>query len=380
MSNKSFLIFALGFLSSSFGVATLSPLVPAMAETFGVDKLYMSHVSWYYMLPYGFFALVWAPLTRVVDIKKIFSLSALGFTLASLVFSFSATVGWAFAAEFCVGGFACAFMPLSLIVIGKAVAKENKGRYIGWLLGLSYVSSLCGVSLSGFLSWRQVYLISAGLGFITFVFSLLFLEKFDFRQESFKISYQETLRDKQAVALLVFIFLASFFYHSLQQLLGVYLNETYSLPQASLSGIFAVSTICSIILQFSGGILTRRFANTQMARAGFFLMSAFAGLLLLAGDWRWMFLLMILWGSGWALNHIGLSAYLTHLPDKVMRDASSLNSAIRFSSGGLGVMSANAIISWLGFKTQFAVVAVSAAVLGLFVHKVLSEHKEQAVS
>jgi len=368
---KSFYLFCAAFLATSFGVATIAPLVPSIANEFAVNPLYMAHLSWWYMLPYGIGALIWAPLTRVVTVRTIFNFTAVAFSLAELFFSFAKTPAQAFLGQALIGIFSSSFMPLALIVIGREVAPKEKGKHVGILFGLAYVSSFIGVTLSGFMSWRIVYLVPAAIGFITFIFSFHHLEQFDFRQKGFELTYHKTCCEKQALFLFIFIFLASFAYHSLQQLLGVYLNQTFCLKQAVLSSIFVVATSCSIIFQFAGGLLTKKIANIELARIGFVLLGIFSLLLLVVSDYRWMFLLMIIWGTGWALNHIGLSSYLTHLPDKILRDAASLNSSIRFVSGGLGVLSASTIIEKFGFKAHFICVAITTFVLSFFVNKVL---------
>ena len=46
---------------------------------------------------------------------------------------------------------------------------------------------------------------------------------------------------------------------------------------------------------------------------------------------------MILWGVGWTFNHAGLSTLLTDMPKEYLNEAASLNSSVRFISGGLGV-------------------------------------------
>jgi predicted MFS family arabinose efflux permease len=371
MNKKSFYIFCAAFLATSFGVATIAPLVPQIAAQMHVDPLFMAHLSWWYMLPYGVSALLWAPLTRALTVRTIFNFTTIAFSLAVLFFSQSRTAGQAFLGQALIGIFSSSFMPLALIVIGREVAPREKGKHVGILFGLAYVSSFIGVTLSGFLPWRMVYLVPAIIGLLTFIFSFYHLEKFDFRQKGLEFTYHKTCCEKQAVLLFIFIFLASFSYHSLQQLLGVYLNQTFDVKQSVLSAIFVVATSCSIIFQFGGGMLTKKFNNIKIARVGFFLLSVFAGLLLTVNDHRWMFLLMAVWGTGWALNHIGLSSYLTHLPDKILRDAASLNSSIRFVSGGLGVLSASAIIEKFGFKTHFIFVAITTMILGLFVDRAL---------
>jgi predicted MFS family arabinose efflux permease len=48
-------------------------------------------------------------------------------------------------------------------------------------------------------------------------------------------------------------------------------------------------------------------------------------------------LTMAIWGLGWTFNHVGLATMLTDLPQEFMNEAASLNSGVRFISGGVGM-------------------------------------------
>jgi len=376
MPRLSFLIFCLLFFAVSFGVAAMAALVPAVANYFGIAKEQALPLTWLYMLPYGVFALFWAPLTRVIKVRKLLLFTTFGFFLSSLLFSLSANIGQAFLFRFCMGIFGCSFVPIVLITIGKVVPAAKKAKYIGMFFALSYVSTFVSVFLSGFFSWRIIYLIPAFLSLVVFVLIITHLHDFDFRREKFKISYFDTLRNKEAMGFFIVIMLASFLYHSLQQRLGVYLSTSYSLNQLLISSIFTISTLAAIVFEFSGGFLCSRFGNIFMTRIGFILMSIFSLLLLIIGRYEIMFFIIILWGSGWALTHVGLSSHLAHFPDNILRDASSLNSAIRFSFGGLGAFLGGALVSIVGFKIFFLIVGLSILFLGFILGKIVQERKE----
>ena len=376
MPRFSFVIFCLMFFAVSFGVAAMAALIPSIAFYFGVSKEAVMPLTWLYMLPYGAFALIWAPLTRVVKIKNIFLFTTFGFFLASLAFSFSVNLGQAFMFRFFMGCMGCSFVPLVLITIGKSVSAKQKAKYIGTFFALSYVSTFISVLLSGFLHWRVIYIIPAILSLVVFFLVLKHLDDFDFRKTSFKISYLETLKNKQALSFFIVIMLGSLIYHSLQQRLGLYLSHTYSLKQVVISSIFTVSTLCAIVFEFSGGILCSRIGNIKVSRLGFILMSIFALFLIFIKDYQKIFFLIIFWGSGWALTHVGLSSHLAHFPDKILRDSSSLNSSLRFAFGGLGAFLGGVMVSYLGFKVFFIIIALSIFLLGFYLNKIITEKKE----
>ncbi|MCQ9205859.1 MAG: MFS transporter [Omnitrophica bacterium] len=372
MPRLSFFIFCSMFFALSFGVAAMAALVPSIATNFGVSLGSAMKLTWLYMLPYGLVALIWAPLTRVTKVKRLLLFTSFGFFISALCFSLSSTIGYAYLFRFLTGCFACGFVPLALITIGKTIPSHKKGKYIGTFFGVAYVSTFISVFLSGFLNWRVIYLIPSLLSLGVFILVLTHLKDFDFRKPKFKISYLQTFKEKEALRFFLVIMLASFLYHGLQQRLGMYLHQQYSLQQIAISAIFTVSTLSAIIFEFSGGFLSSRLGNIKIAKIGFILMSVFSLALFFIRDYKFIFVGIILWGSGWALTHVGLSAHLTNFPDKILRDASSLNSALRFSFGGLGAFMGGVLVSIANFKVLFIAVALSVFFLGFNLNKIIT--------
>jgi predicted MFS family arabinose efflux permease len=74
--------------------------------------------------------------------------------------------------------------------------------------------------------------------------------------------------------------------------------------------------------------------------------------------------LMLAWGLGWTFNHAGVSTLLTDLPEKFLNEAASLNSSLRFVSGGLGVV----LSGWL-MQQRFSLgfMVLGTCLLGLLV-------------
>jgi predicted MFS family arabinose efflux permease len=374
MPKRSFLIFCLMFFAVSFGVTAMAALVPSIARHFGVLPRYAIKLTWLYMLPYGVVALFWGPLTRVVKIKTILLITSFGFFASALLFSLSPSIGQAFVFRFLMGCFACGFVPLALITVGKSVTAKKKTKYIGIFFGISYVSTFLSVFLSGLIDWRFIYFIPAAISLCVFILVVRHMEEFDFRGVGSKITYFQTIKNKKALRFFAIILLGSFFYHSLHQRLGIYLSEYFSLGQVSISMIFTVSTLFAIVCEFSGGFLGARWGTIRLIRWGFFLMSVFVFLVLFARRAYFIAFGAALWGAGWSLTHVGMSAHITHLPDKFLRDASSLNSAIRFSFGGLGAFFGGLLaVSLTGFRVLFVIVFISIFFLGFNLNKILKE-------
>lgn len=362
------------FFVISFGVAATAALIPSIAVYFGIAKDHALPLTWLYMLPYGVFALIWGPFTRIVRVRKILLITTLGFFLSSLWFSLSKSIEQAFMSRFLMGCFGCSFVPLVLITIGKVIPIKDKAKSIGVFFAFSYISNLISVFLSGFFSDfpLRLYLIPSIASLLVFILVLTRLEDFDFRVDKFKISYLDTLKDKKAVNFFIVVMLGSLLYHGLQQRLGIYLSESFSLSQIVISSVFTVSTLAAIVFEFSGGFLSTRFGNIKISSIGFVLMSAFAFSLVFIGNYKLIFLMITLWGAGMALTHVGLASHLTLFPDRILRDASSLNSALRFSFGGLGAFLGGLLVSIAGFKALFIVVGISIFFLGSNLRKIVN--------
>jgi predicted MFS family arabinose efflux permease len=89
-------------------------------------------------------------------------------------------------------------------------------------------------------------------------------------------------------------------------------------------------------------------------------------LIVLPASGRILFLaiIMFIWGFGWTVNHAGLSTYLTDLPKPYLQEVSSLNSSVRFISGGLGTAIGGVLLQ-RSFTVTFVIVGVILLVLSL---------------
>ncbi|MFC1514823.1 MFS transporter [Candidatus Omnitrophota bacterium] len=365
MDKRSYFILCALSCVLSFSVAATAALIPSIAAFFGRDALVVGKLVWIYMLPYGLCALAWGPLTRKVATKKLLLSALFAFCLSATLVGMAEHLWQAFAGRLCMGVFGSCFVPLSLIIIGKEVAAKSRPKYLGFFFSTSFMASLAGVFLSGLLFWRSIYLIPAAAGVSLFVYSLHFLKRLDYRGK-FKISYLATFKDPTVFRLFTFIIAGSFFYHSIQQWLGVYLFQEYSFSQFFISGVFTIASLAAIFAENIGGFFASRFGSRNIAFWGLVSMSLFIAFLLIFKAPLAVFFIIVFWGLGWAFNHVGLSSLLTSLPDTFLRDASSLNSSLRFFAGGLGAFWGGKAVAFSNFKTHFLVTGLLILMLGLF--------------
>ncbi len=150
----------------AFNVGSISAIVPAIARDFGASDFVVGRINWAYMLPYGLCALAYGPLTRLFNNKHINVASLLLFSVFSLGSAFAWSHTSLFVFRFLVGIVAAATTPLVLIFIADNAQDHERGKYVGLYFSATFVADLLGLFLSGFVPWRVMFFIPAGLGVV----------------------------------------------------------------------------------------------------------------------------------------------------------------------------------------------------------------------
>lgn len=336
MKRSTFIILCLQGAVLSFNVAASAALIPSIAAEFEVGAFFIGTIVWIYMLAYGTAALIYGPLLRVAEAKKIILGCLFLFSCANFLAGISPNIKSIFAARFFMGVFGAAFIPIALILIARGIEPERRGRYVGGFFGATFIASLFGLFLSGIIAWRLIYLIPSSAGFILCFFVYFYLPYFRQKQERFRINYLPALRDKRVLAVFSYIFFISLFYHGVQQWLGVYFFNRYQLSQFIISMLITLTSFSGIFGELLGGWLSDSLGRIKTVDLGIGLMILSVFLLIFHLPLLILYLLMVAWGLGWTFNHAGLSTLLTDLPKEFLNESASLNSSVRFLAGGVG--------------------------------------------
>lgn len=369
MRRTTFFMLCLEGAILSFNVAAASALVPSIAKDFAVSQFLTGKIIWLYMFPYGISALLYGPLVRLFDAKVIELLCLFLFSSANLMAGLSQNIFSLFVARFFMGIFGASVIPLALILIGRYIT-QDRGKYVGLFFGITFVASLVGLFLSGIIWWRLIFIIPAIFGFILCIHIYFYLPSFS-RPISklssgipppaekkdtgnFKINYLNAFKNKTVASLFIYIFLISLFYHGIQQWLAVYFSNRYQFSQFFISMLITLTSLAGICGEVFGGWLSDKIGRLRTVDSGIVLMILSAFLLMFKAPPVILVLIMIIWGLGWTFNHAGLSVILTDLPKEFLNEAASLNSSVRFISGGIGAVLGGALMQrnfslWIAF-------------------------------
>lgn len=368
MKKATFVILCLEGAVLSFNVAAIAALVPAIAKDFALSQFIVGKIIWLYMLPYGVAALIYGPLIRAFDAKQVELICIFFFSLANLVAGLSKNISTLFVARFFMGLFGASVIPLALILIARHIEGEKRAKSVGIFFSATFVASLLGLFLSGIVPWRLIFFIPGVLGLILSLLICFFLPSFQPDTEKFRIKYLDVLRDRKIVYIFTYIFLISLLYHGIQQWLGVYFSTKFNFNQFLISLLITLTSLSGIFGEALGGWLADAFGRFKIANLGTSLLIVSVFLLILKVPFVILVLLMIFWGIGWTFNHVAVSTMLTDLPKNFLNEAASLNSSVRFISGGIG-----AVIGGLFMQRSFNFAFVILG-LGLILLRLFSKH------
>ncbi len=373
MRKTTFSIFCLEGAVLSFNVAATAAIIPSVAKEFGVAEFFAGQIVWLYMLPYGLAALLYGPLVRRFDAKKVELICFLFFVLSNLLAAVSNNIYMLFAARFFMGLFGASVIPLVLIIIAHEAKDKERGKLVGLFFSTTFVASLLGLFLSGIIRWRLIYGIPAVFGFLLWIHMWKYLPRFkNYVDWSLKVNYIEALKDKKIFLVFLYTFLISMFYHGTQQWLSVYFSQGLGLKQFVISMLITLTSFSGIFGEIAGGYLADKLGRYKAVLIGISLMLVSIFVLLLKLPVFILIILMLVWGFGWTINHAGLATMLTDFPKKFVNEAASLNSSVRFIAGGVGVY-LSGLVMLKSFFAGFLSLGVGLVLLIIFSKKMLLE-------
>lgn len=338
-------LICLGNIAISFNVGAVAAAIPLISADLNQTDASTAQLISFYMIPYGVGALLYAPITRFINYRLILMATMALYAVFSLFTAFSADLDNMLLAQIGAGIAAACSTPVSLMIIGDLFEKNIRGRLVGLFFGTSFVASMLGMVCMGLLPWRLLFFIPSFLAGLTVI--LLGLLKVDELNRVHKahINYLRVFSQKHLIKVFVFIFLMSFLYHGLHKWYGVYLTRVYHLPKETISLFLIITACCGLFGQNLGGFLTDKKGRLFSSFVGGILL-ALGAMSLLGIYWKIIVVLILgMISIGWTVNHNSVSTILTDMEDHNRPMIASLNSSVRFVSGGLGFTTAGFFVN-----------------------------------
>ena len=140
----------------------VSPLLPSIAHTLGIQPARAGILIAAYMLPFGLFQLLYGPLADRFGKLRVVGVSLVFFTVATGLCAAGVGLGDLTAYRALTGVFAAATMPVSLALIGDLVPMQQRQQAISGFMGIAFLGQATSMTIGGTIaavtSWRGVFL------------------------------------------------------------------------------------------------------------------------------------------------------------------------------------------------------------------------------
>lgn len=366
-SKRRKIIFALLWLEGaviSFNTACIAAVIPAISRDLHKDSFEIARIISFYMIPYGLAALMYAPLIKRYPVKSIKIASLFVFGLASLIGGLSTSADMLYLSRILAGIAASATTPIALILTGELAPKEIRGRMIGAFFSSTFIASFIGVLLSSVLPWRQLFILPAIFAGLNLILVALFFNLKSKAVYDFETNYLKVFKDIRILKIFVYILIISLVYHGIYNWLGVYFSSL-NFKQLQVSLLLSIVGFSGIFGQPFGGWVTDKKGRIFAASLGLCGLSLATALLAKPFSFLFLGVVLLIFGISWTMNHNAVSTVLTDFPDRLRPELASLNSAVRFSSGGWGVylagifMQRSFVFSFLGLGIIILILAAA---------------------
>jgi len=241
---------------------------------------------------------------------------------------------------------------------------------VGIFFSCSFFASLAGVVLSGIADWRYLFYVPAFLGILTAVCIVIFGFSLLNIKHKAKINYIHAFSSNKIRNIFIFIFIISFLYHGVHKWFGVYLSQVYHLDKLSISFFFIVSALGGLAGQIFGGYLSDIKGRFMACYTG--IIGLGIGTILLTGRYNLFMLagVFLLIAISWTIGHNGISTVLTDFSHEDRPIMASLNSSVRFISGGLGFFITSFFVE-RSFSLTFLIIGILILLLAAILKRII---------
>jgi len=351
----------------------VSPLLPSIARTVGVEPARAGILIAAYMLPFGLFQLVYGPLADRFGKLRVVGISLIFFTIATGLTAFGVGIGDLAAYRALTGVFAAATMPISLALIGDLVPMQQRQQAIASFMGIAFLGQATSMTIGGTIasltSWRGVFLVYAAVAAV--ITAVLLVTARSFAAELHGDPHSQFVRPYLRLVghwpslrtyLVVFfegvLILGSFSY------LGALAARSLDLTTFGIGLLMAVFGVGVIGASRASARVAGRIGRPRLVAVGL-ASAATADLLVAFGSTQLAVtaLGVLLLGLGFMFAHSSLLTTATQFAEKARGAAMSLVAFSFMVGGALGTAFGGRLIEATSYGTLYLVGGIGLAVL-----------------
>jgi predicted MFS family arabinose efflux permease len=381
MSAASFLIFFQAYL--------VAPLIPALMKQFNASQETIGLLVPAYLLPYGFFTLIYGPLSdrvgRRVVLLVMIGVVSLAIAISGLARSPHELLVCRLIAGISSGG----IIPISIALFGDLFPYAERGRPLGWIFGgiaggMAF-GSTCGALLNDVINWRIQFIAIGAAMALVFVLSFRHRKILEGHRSDHPMSvkavvsgYFFLLAERRGGQAYGYILFNGIFHSGVFSWLGLYLSQRYQLSDRGIGLALLGYGIPGLLLGPMIGKAADRFGRRALIAPGILLAGVIATVLALPIPLAVATVAFALLSFGYDMSHPLLSGIITSLHPTRRGLAMGLSAFMIFTGFGLGSLIFQFLLPY-GFARAlfiFAGAQIAVGLIGLYLFRNETRHSE----
>jgi len=342
---RNLVILAFTLVVVTLGFGLVLPILPFYIEELGAGGTEMGLLVASYAVMRLIFGPIWGALSDRIGRKPVLMVGVLGYGLTMVGFGLATKLWMVFAARILSGVLSSATSPTPMAFIADSTSEEERSRGLGLLGAAGGVGAIFGPAIGGLLadiSLPLPFFTAAACSFAALVFLILLLPESlpegnrmpaprQGRQHSFRTARQAVSSPLGTALLLVFLVTAGvmIFYG----VLGLYALKVFRCSTEQTGWIF---TVLGLVTALGQGVLigplTSRWGDAAVIRSGFVLSAVCLPLILLAGSYGGMLVLVALF----SLVNAVLVPAITALTSRITRISQGVTMGFSNAAVSLG--------------------------------------------
>ncbi|WP_148401909.1 MFS transporter [Dysgonomonas gadei] len=362
-----------------FQAFMVAPLLPTLSEQFGTTVRHVSFIEPAYLLGYGLFTLVYAPLSDRIGRFRIVAFCLVMFSLLTLLTAFVNGINQMILLRLLTGIGAAGIAPTTISWIGDTYPYEKRGHALGIFFGNVAGGTALGAStgslVTSVIGWQWLFVGVAIIGLV--IFALIWMQQkkiFGEREAVAKtgdnifVSFRSILSTGRARRTYFYVMLNSMFHSGIFAWLGYFFYSNYGLNQLHIGLALLGYGIPGLLFGPLLGRLADRYGRNKIIPIGLSLGAITVLLLSQNFSLAASCILVALLSFGFDLSHPLFAAIASTFSSK-KGAATGLLAFFLYSGYGLGSLVLSLIVN-IGLDRAFLLFGVGmlvAAVCSIFV-------------
>jgi predicted MFS family arabinose efflux permease len=347
-----------------------APLIIKIAEDLHITISVAALSATSYMLTFGFFTIIFGPLSDRYGKVKIINIAAFGTALFSILGAFAQDINYLLVVRGLNGAFAAGIFPVTMALVGEIVPGKHRQSTIGKVMGMMFLggaaATLIGGTVAYFGSWRHVYFIYGVIELIIAVTMFIYLKRdvVTKKEQGLFTPYKEAFKSKRLLLIISVIFVMGYSVFGTFTFLGEYLNQITNMSLVLIGltlSSFGVGTVVG------GKIAPKLRMKLKNKYLLFFGILGGVSLLLIPTITNAIIIAFLLFVFGFSF--ISLQSYLVMNAQNTLPNfrgtAMSLASFNMFVGGGIATIVNGKLIELSSFTTIFVIAGVLLGVIGI---------------